>query len=71
MDGRDLLKDICPHWTPKSNLKQIFEGMLAFLSRVINANRGFKFYGTFHLGSTYNLKNCDNMIVGKFLLSYL
>ena len=21
MDGRDLLKDICPNWTPKSNLK--------------------------------------------------
>ena len=35
-----------------------------FLSRVINA-KGYKFYGTFHLGATYNLKNFDNMIVGK------
>ena len=67
MDGRDLLKDICPNWTSKSNLKPILEGMLPFLSRVINA-RGYKFYGTFHLGATYNLKNFDNMIVGKFFI---
>ena len=66
MDGRDLLKDICPNWTPKSGLKPILEGILPFLSRVINA-KGYKFYGTFHLGSTYNLKNFDNMIVGKFI----
>ena len=66
MDGRDLLKDICPNWGSKSGLKPILEGMLPFLSRVINA-RGYKFYGTFHLGSTYNLKNFDNMIVGKLL----
>jgi len=66
MDGRDLLKDICPNWTPKSGLKPILEGILPFLNRVINA-KGYKFYGTFHLGSTYNLKNFDNMIVGKFI----
>ena len=66
MDGRDLLKDICPGWNSKSGFKPILDGMLPFLSRVINA-RGYKFYGTFHLGSTYNLKNFDNMIVGKFL----
>jgi hypothetical protein len=66
MDGRDLLNDICPTWEPKSGLKPIIEGMLTFLSRVINA-RGYKFYGTFHLGATYNLKNFDNMIVGKFI----
>ena len=66
MDGRDLLNDICPNWGPKSGFKPILEGMLPFLSRVINA-RGYKFYGTFHLGAIYNLKNFDNMIVGKFL----
>ena len=64
MDGRDLLDEICPNWNPKSGLKPIFEGFLTFLSRVINA-KGYKFYGTFHLGATYNLKNFDNMIVGK------
>jgi ubiquitin-protein ligase len=65
MDGRDLLKDICPNWTPKSNIKSILEGILPFLSRVINA-KGYKFYGMFHLGATYNLKNFDNMIVVTF-----
>ena len=71
MDGRDLLKNICPSWSPKSGLKAILEGMLPFLSKVINA-KGYKFYGTFHLGATYNLKNFDNMIVGKpkILLKY-
>ena len=64
MDGRDLLDEICPNWNPKSGLKPIFEGFLPFLSRVINA-KGYKFYGTFHLGATYNLKNFDNMIVGR------
>ena len=64
MDGRDLFRNICPLWTVKSGLKPILEGMLPFLGRVINA-KGYKFYGTFHLGATYNLKNFDNMIVGK------
>ena len=64
MDGRDLLVEICQNWNIKSGLKPIFEGLLPFLSKVINA-KGYKFYGTFHLGATYNLKNFDNMIVGK------
>jgi hypothetical protein len=68
MDGRDLFKEICPSWNPKAGLKSILEGMLPFLSRVINA-RGYKFYGTFHLGAIYNLKNFDNMIVGKFIFN--
>ena len=67
MDGRDLMKEICPNWTIKSGFKSILEGFLPFLSRVINA-KGYKFYGSFHLGATYNLKNFDNMIVGKYLL---
>ena len=70
MDGRDLLKDICPSWTPKNGIKPILEGILPFLSRVINA-KGYKFYGTFHLGAIYNLKNFDNMIVGKFISCFI
>ena len=65
MDGRDLMKEICPNWHEKSSFKEILEGLLPFLSRVINA-KGYKFYGTFHLGATYNLKNFDNMIIGKY-----
>jgi hypothetical protein len=70
MDGRDLMKEICPSWNNKNGFKQILEGFLPFLSRVINA-KGYKFYGTFHLGATYNLKNFDNMIVGKKIFYYI
>ena len=59
-----ILVEICQNWNIKSGLKPIFEGLLPFLSKVINA-KGYKFYGTFHLGATYYLKNFDNMIVGK------
>ena len=69
MDGRDLMKEICPNWNSKSGFKPILEGFLPFLSRVINA-KGYKFYGTFHLGATYNLKNFDNMIVGKYTIIF-
>ena len=62
MDGRDLSKEICPKWTIKTTLRQIIEGMITFLGKVINA-KGYKFYGTFHIGAIYNLKNFDNMIV--------
>ena len=64
MDGRDLFKDICPNWTQTSSLKSILEGLLTFLAKVIN-DKLYKFYGMFHLGSIYNLKNFNNMIVGK------
>lgn len=64
MDGRDLRQNICPTWTKKSGLKTLLEGILPFLSKVINA-KGYVFYGTFHLGAIYNLKNFANMIVGK------
>ena len=70
MDGRDLMREICPKWNAKSSFKEILEGLLPFLSRVINA-KGYKFYGNFHLGATYNLKNFDNMIVGKYIIYLL
>ena len=69
MYGRDLMKEICPNWNAKSCFKDILEGILPFLSRVINA-KGYKFYGAFHLGSTFNLKNFENMIVGKYILIF-
>jgi hypothetical protein len=70
MDGRDLMSEICPKWNAKSGFKAILEGILPFLSRVINA-KGYKYYGTFHLGATYNLKNFDNMIVGKYIYIFI
>ena len=69
MDGRDLMNEICPNWKAKSGFKPILEGILPFLSRVINA-KGYKYYGNFHLGAIYNLKNFDNMIVGKYIFYF-
>lgn len=69
MDGRDLLNDICPNWTAKEGLKAIIEGMSKFLSKCINT-KGYKFYGKFHLGATYDLKNFSNMIVSKLKILF-
>jgi hypothetical protein len=35
-----------------------------FLANVINT-KSYKFYGRFHLGAIYDMKNFDNMIVSK------
>ena len=50
MDRRTLMKEICPNWNEKSSFKEILEGLLPFLSRVINA-KGYKFYDSFQLDS--------------------
>ena len=65
MDGRDLLKNIYPSWNKKTTLVEIVNQIPDFISKVINARR-YKFYGEFHLGSTYDMKNFDNMIVNVF-----
>ena len=65
MDGRDLLKNIYPSWNKKTTLSEIVNQIPDFISKVINARR-YKFYGEFHLGSTYDMKNFDNMIVNIF-----
>ena len=62
MDGRDLLEDICPKWDSKIGIKPLIDMIPKFVGKVVNA-KGYKFYGTFHLGAIYNLKNFENMIV--------
>lgn len=66
MDGRDLFDDICPNWNSESKLEDIVKGLKVFLRKVVTAP-GYKFYGTFHLGSVYDLKNFENMIVSKYI----
>ena len=65
MDGRDLLKNIYPNYTSKNTIIEIVNEIPHFIEKVINAI-GYKFYGEFHLGSTYDMKNFDNMIVNTF-----
>ena len=67
MDGRDLLNEICPNWNSDSKLEDIVKALPAFLRKVVTAP-GYKFYGTFHLGAVYDLKNFENMVVSKYTL---
>ena len=67
MDGRDLFDEICPNWAENSKLEDIVKGLPTFLRKVVTAP-GYKFYGTFHLGTVYDLKNFENMVVSKLLL---
>ena len=67
MDGRDLFNEICPNWNSESKLEDIGKGLKVFLRKVVTAP-GYKFYGTFHLGSVYDLKNFENMVVSKYIL---
>ena len=67
MDGRDLFNEICPNWNSESKLEDIVKGHKVFLRKVVTAP-GYKFYGTFHLGSVYDLKNFENMVVSKYIL---
>ena len=67
MDGRDLFDEICPNWSDNSKLEDIVKGLPTFLRKVVTAP-GYKFYGTFHLGTVYDLKNFENMVVSKYNL---
>ena len=68
MDGRDLMSEICPKWIAnKTKLVDIVKKVTPFCARVIN-NTDYKFYGTFHLGAVYYMKNFDNMIVSKLTI---
>ena len=67
MDGRDLFDEICPNWNSESKLEDIVKGLKVFLRKVVTAP-GYKFYGTFHLGTVYDLRNFENMIVSKYTI---
>jgi hypothetical protein len=72
MDARDLMPEICPKWiAKKTKLIHIVKKVTPFCARVINYS-DYKFYGKFHLGAVYYMKNFDNMIVSKsiFCLKY-
>lgn len=62
MDGRDLLNEVIENWDEKCTLTDITQNLPLFLARAINA-KGYKFYGTFHIGSEYDLRNFDHMLV--------
>lgn len=65
MDGRDLMPELIAKWNEKLTLVEITKALPSFLAKVINS-KGYKFYGTFHLGSEYDLRNFDNMLVSNY-----
>ena len=42
-------------------------GSLIFFDRIQTIFKEYKFYGKFHLGAVYFMKNFDNMIVSKLI----
>lgn len=64
MDGRDLLCDVFPNWTPTTKLYEVCNQLPKFLEKVIDS-LGYRFFGTFHVGAKYDLTNFDHMLVSK------
>jgi hypothetical protein len=66
MDGRDLSSEICEKWNSNTNLFEVSNNIPKFVIRVLNSKL-YNFYGRFHLGAIYDLKNFNNMLVSKCL----
>jgi len=68
MDGRDLSPDISPDWSAKSNILEIANNIPKFVVKILNS-KTYRFYGTYHLGAVYDLKNFNNMLVSNILFN--
>ena len=65
MDGRNLSCSIIPKWNKEINLISIAKTLPLFLKKVLTSKIYF-FYGNFSIGSIYDLKNFNNMLVNTF-----
>lgn len=65
MDGRDLSPEICTNWNPNLTILDIANNIPKFIIRVLSS-KIYNFYGTFHVGAIYDLKNFNNMLVNNF-----
>ena len=65
MDGRDLFNEVFQSkWNEKNTLIDIAKAIPNFIFRVLNSKIN-NFYGQFHLGGIYDLKNFGSMFVSK------
>lgn len=64
MDGRDLFNEICKDYNSKKTIVSIANDIPKFANKVITS-KVYNFYGTFHLGALYDMKNFNNMLVSK------
>lgn len=65
MDGRDLSCDIIPYWKPELTLLDIAHSFPIFLKKFLSIN-SYHYYGKFTIGSVYDLKNFNNLLVNTF-----
>lgn len=64
MDGRDLFNEICKEWNTNMRLVDLINKLPDFIVRV-RTSKIFNFYGSFHMGALYDLKNFNTMLVSK------
>jgi hypothetical protein len=69
MDGRDLSCEICQKWNMDTTLLEVTHNIPKFITRVLNSKL-YNYYGKFHLGAIYDLKNFNNMLVSKSIYQY-
>lgn len=69
MDGRDLFFEICKNYNNNKKIYQIANEIPKFIHKVMTS-KVYNFYGTFHLGALYDMKNFSNMLVSKFFVIF-
>jgi ubiquitin-protein ligase len=65
MDGRNLSTSIIPNWNSETSLTTLAKSLPNFIKQILTST-SYCFYGTFQLGSVYDLKNFNNMLVNTF-----
>ena len=65
VDGRNLSCSIIPKWNKEITLISIVKTLPLFLKKMLTSN-SYYFYGNFSIGSVYDLKNFNNMLVNTF-----
>ena len=65
MDGRNLSNSIIPNWNSETSLITLAKNLHNFLKKILTSN-SYCFYGSFQIGSVYDLKNFNNMLVNSF-----
>lgn len=66
MDGRDLSKELCSKWTPSMTIMDIANNLPNYIAK-IKHSKIYNFYGAYHLGALYDLKNFSNMLVSMII----
>jgi hypothetical protein len=66
MDGRDLFNEVCKEWNQNMRLVDIINKIPDFIVRM-RISKVYNFYGCFHMGSLYDMKNFNNMLVSTII----